>query len=67
EGPGIPTKERERIFQRFYRIENSDSAVGGTGIGLAIVSEFSHAQGGKAWVEPRPGGGSIFKVALKAG
>lgn len=68
EGPGIADEEREKIFQRFYRVKDPHGAErGGTGIGLAIVAEFTKAQGGKAWVEPRPGGGSIFKVALKAG
>ncbi len=42
-GPGIPPAERERVFQRFYRIENSDSD--GCGLGLAIVREFAVALG----------------------
>ncbi len=44
-GPGIPAAERERVFQRFYRLDDSDSD--GCGLGLAIVREFSAAIGAR--------------------
>ncbi|MBI1397773.1 MAG: sensor histidine kinase [Betaproteobacteria bacterium] len=53
-GPGIPPAERERVFERFYRV--ADSTISGTGLGLAIVREFALAQGGSARVEPGPDG-----------
>lgn len=56
-GPGVPTKERERVFERFYRVsENSES---GSGLGLAIVHEITRTHGARVWLEDagRPGGG----------
>lgn len=44
DGPGIPETERERVFQRFYRIPGSDSE--GSGLGLAIVHEIAEAHDG---------------------
>ncbi len=54
EGPGIPTQERERIFQPFHRLVE-DPLQPGAGVGLALVAEFVHAHGGR--VLARPGGG----------
>lgn len=48
EGPGIPTGERESVFDRFYRGEKSDA---GLGMGLAIVRGIIEAHGGKIWIE----------------
>lgn len=65
-GIGMPPEEVERVFERFYRIERGDHASrGGTGIGLAIVKEFTEAQGGRVWVESAPGRGSTFNIALR--
>ena len=65
EGPGVPAEAREKIFERFYRIDNSDRRkVGGTGLGLALVKEIVAAHGGRVWVEGADGGGSIFCLAL---
>ena len=66
EGPGIPVEERERVFERFYRVRPGPHAKPGTGIGLAIVKEFVEAQSGQVWVESADGGGARFCVALKA-
>ena len=61
-GPGIPDEEKERIFERFKRVEKG--AVKGTGLGLAIVKRIVELHGGRVWVEDNPGGGSIFYVRI---
>jgi heavy metal sensor kinase len=67
EGPGIPDDARQAVFDRFRRVDASRArATGGSGIGLAIVREIAQAHGGRAWVEPRPGGGSRFSLAVPA-
>ena len=64
-GPGIPPTERERIFDRFYRLDASrTAATGGSGLGLAIVRSLVAAHGGTITVDERPGGGARFTVAL---
>jgi two-component system sensor histidine kinase KdpD len=64
-GPGIPPGERERIFQHFYRIDRDrKSHTQGSGLGLAICRGIVQAHGGRIWVEDRPGGGSLFCIAL---
>lgn len=68
QGPGIPARERERIWERFYRLpRDRASAVAGTGIGLAVVRDLTRLQGGDACVEESPGGGARFLVELPAG
>ncbi len=64
-GPGVPPEERDRIFDRFHRLDASRSrASGGSGLGLAIVKSLVEAHGGRVWVESRAGEGSRFTVAL---
>ena len=65
-GPGIPEGERQRVFQPFYRLEQSRSvATGGSGLGLAIVKQLCDAQGWSIEVtEHGGGGGSVFTVTL---
>ncbi|HEX9637958.1 MAG TPA: HAMP domain-containing sensor histidine kinase [Acidobacteriota bacterium] len=67
QGPGIPAAERERIWQSYRRLERDrDSAVGGAGIGLAVVRELLALQGGRAWVEAGASGGARFVAELAA-
>ncbi len=64
-GLGIPAEMREKIFEKFYRIDNTDRRqVGGTGLGLALVQEIVKSHDGRVWVEANPAGGSIFFLAL---
>ena len=64
-GPGIAPENRERIFERFYRLDASrSSATGGSGLGLAIVRALVEAHGGMIGVEERPGGGTQFSFTL---
>jgi signal transduction histidine kinase len=65
QGPGVPASERERIFQRFYQVENSLTREhGGLGLGLAITRNMVRAHDGKIWVESEAGKGSAFHVIL---
>jgi two-component system, OmpR family, sensor kinase len=65
EGPGLDAAHGERIFQRFYRSDESRSrASGGVGLGLAIVAAVAEAHGGRASVESEPGHGAAFRVEL---
>jgi two-component system OmpR family sensor kinase len=65
EGPGVPAEEVDRIFERFYRTDLSRTrSQGGVGLGLAIVRSLVEAHRGTVGYLARPGGGSIFRVAL---
>lgn len=67
EGPGVPPDLRERVFDRFFRVDPSRSrASGGTGLGLAITREIVAAHGGRVWVEAREPRGSAFVLELRA-
>lgn len=66
-GIGIPEVEREKIFDRFYRVDKARSrAAGGTGLGLSIVRDTVHLHGGWIGVGPRAGGGTWFRVTFPA-
>ncbi|GAA4736411.1 HAMP domain-containing sensor histidine kinase [Phytohabitans rumicis] len=62
-GPTIPGDHRDRIFQRFYRMDTSRS-MPGSGLGLAIVQQTAALHGGAVTVAPRSGGGNIFCLVL---
>jgi len=64
-GPGIPAHERERVFDAFVRGDPTH-ADRGSGLGLAIARGFVNVNGGRIWVEPEPGSGSRFVMALPA-
>ncbi|MGH7505995.1 MAG: sensor histidine kinase [Longimicrobiales bacterium] len=65
QGPGIPSDDRVTVFESFYRLgRDVDSAVAGSGIGLAIVRELAVLHGGRAWIDDAPGGGARVVVEL---
>jgi signal transduction histidine kinase len=67
DGPGIPEAELAKVFQPFYRVEDSRSRdTGGTGLGLAIAQAIVQAQGGELTLANRPGGGLRATIKLPA-
>lgn len=64
-GAGIPSEEKDRLFQPFQRGTSGNESQG-AGLGLAIARQLTEAQGGTLTVTPRPGGGSVFAVTLPA-
>ncbi|MDO8189512.1 DUF4118 domain-containing protein [Conexibacter sp. JD483] len=65
QGPGIPGRELERIFEPFYRApERRGDGHVGSGLGLAVVRGFVEANGGRVWAESLPGQGTTFVVEL---
>lgn len=64
-GIGIASENRDRIFERFYRVDKSHSrATGGTGLGLSIVKHAVQYLHGKITLDSKPGNGSTFTVYL---
>jgi two-component system OmpR family sensor kinase len=64
-GPGLTPEQQERVFERFYRTDQSRSrAAGGTGLGLAIVAALVSAHHGRVWVRSAPGEGATFGFAI---
>jgi two-component system sensor histidine kinase SenX3 len=64
-GRGIPQRDLDRIFERFYRVDRSrDSETGGTGIGLSIVRHVALNHGGSVDVESFEGDGSTFTISV---
>jgi signal transduction histidine kinase len=64
-GPGIPEYEKERVFERFTQIDQSDTrSKGGTGLGLSIVKSLAEVMHGAVRVESTEGGGATFVVEL---
>ena len=64
-GPGIPEAERERVFQRFHRVQRAgEDHIAGSGLGLALVRELARAHGGDARVVLRSGFGCAVEVTL---
>ena len=67
DGPGIPPEARERVFERFFRVDKARSRdTGGTGLGLAIVKHILLAHGGSIRVEQNQPSGTKFVIQLPA-
>jgi two-component system sensor histidine kinase KdpD len=64
DGNGFPEEEIDKVFDKFYRLQNSKT--GGTGLGLSIVKGFVEAQNGTIALENREEGGSIFTISFPA-
>jgi two-component system sensor histidine kinase KdpD len=64
EGPGLPEEDRERVFDKFYRVRVADKKRAGTGLGLAIGRGFMEAMAGTITAANRPGGGAVFTLTL---
>lgn len=65
DGPGVPPADRERVFERFARLqEGRERDRGGTGLGLALSQRVAQSHGGRIHVEDSPSGGACFVVSL---
>lgn len=65
DGPGIPVEARDRVFERFYRVDRARSRdTGGTGLGLSIVKHIVQAHGGEVWLKSDLGEGTTFFFTL---
>lgn len=62
-GPGIPEEDRQKIFDKFTRLQNK-LGTRGLGVGLAFCKLAILGHGGKIWVKPAPEEGSIFQFTL---
>jgi len=60
-GPGVPSGDEARVFDKFYRAQDGGR---GVGLGLAICRAIVEAHGGRIWVENRPDGGAVFRFTL---
>ena len=66
-GAGIAADHAERLFERFYRVDNALArTTKGLGLGLFICKSLVEAHGGRIWVESAPGTGSTFSFTLPA-
>jgi signal transduction histidine kinase len=64
-GNGLPQNDLERVFEKFYRTDSSDSQVAyGYGLGLYVCRLLVEAQGGRIWAENNPQGGTTFSFAM---
>lgn len=66
-GFGMTAKQVARVFDKFYRADASDTAVGGLGLGMSIVRNIVEAHGGSIWVESEPGRGTTAYFHLPLG
>ena len=61
-GPGLPDSEREKVFEKFYRVPGTPA--GGTGVGLTIARGLTEAHGGRVFLSGRAGGGTVVTFEL---
>ena len=69
-GPGIPAADLDRVFDKFYRVmetQTKATRTTGSGLGLAVCKGLVEAHSGRIWVENRQGGGAIFQFTLPLG
>ena len=65
-GIGIPAEDIPHLFQKFYRVDNTDTRdIGGTGLGLYLCRRLVETMGGRLWIESRLGEGSTFFIQLE--
>jgi two-component system sensor histidine kinase SenX3 len=65
QGVGIPAEEQSRVFERFYRVDESrDRTTGGTGLGLSLVKHIALSHRGEVTLFSQPGVGSTFTIRL---
>ena len=64
QGIGMSPEQLERIFDRFYRADASNTAIPGTGLGMSIVKHILDAHGGKVWVESELGKGTTVRFSI---
>jgi two-component system sensor histidine kinase VicK len=64
EGRGIEKHDQQKLFERFYRVQDQPSTISGFGIGLYLCAEVIHRHEGKIWVESEVGQGSTFYFSL---
>jgi len=65
-GVGIPPQDLQRVFDKFYRVQQPNN-VAGTGLGLSICKGIVEAHGGQIEAANRPGGGTIIRLILPVG
>jgi signal transduction histidine kinase len=67
QGSGVPPEHREKIFEKFQRLESRKSVPGANrGLGLTFCRLAVEAHGGTIWVDDAPGGGALFRALLPA-
>lgn len=64
DGPGIPTPEREAVFEIFFRSRSTAGHAGGAGIGLFVCRRLVEAMHGRIWVDDAPGGGACLRFSI---
>ena len=64
EGVGIPRRDHDRVFERFYRVDRSRSSTMGSGLGLAVVRHVAQQHEGKVTLQSEEGAGSTFSIRL---